>query len=61
MMRFGDKLKSSKEKNTPAAAELEAREMAPPARLNSGRAGTGKATGDAQNLQGTEGPIPRDF
>jgi hypothetical protein len=42
-------LKSSKEKNTPAARELVAGQMVRAARLKSGRAGRGKATRRVQN------------
>jgi hypothetical protein len=61
MMRFRDKLKSSREKNTPAAPELVAGGMVRAERLTSGRAGRGKATGGAQNSKGTRGMISLDF
>jgi hypothetical protein len=61
MMRFRDKLKSSREKNTPAAPELVAGGMVRAERLTSGRAGRGKATGGAQNSEGTRGMISPDF
>jgi hypothetical protein len=61
MMRFRDKMKSSREKNTPATLELAAGGMVQPERLKSGRAGRGKATGDAQNLNGTREMVLRDI
>jgi hypothetical protein len=49
MMRFRDKLKSSREKFTPAAPELAAGGMVQTECLRSGRARERKATEGAQN------------